>query len=144
MAATTDNGDFLGCGWSFPPSFDAGSGTVQMVRDDIDIQQSLQILFSTLRQERIMLPDYGAGLGQFVFDSVDSTLVARIKTTLSNAILAYEPRIDVEQITVVESELVDGLLEIGLTYTIRQTNSRSNMVYPFYLQGEGTNVRRIG
>ncbi|HZX26325.1 MAG TPA: GPW/gp25 family protein [Telluria sp.] len=142
MAAQDDNAAFLGCGWSFPPLFDAFGGTVKMVQGDTDIQQSLTILCSTLLGERVMLPQFGAGLGQFVFDRADATLIARIKSTLSNAVLLYEPRIDLDDITVVESGTIDGLLEIGMTYTIRQTNSRSNMVYPFYLQGEGTNVRR--
>jgi phage baseplate assembly protein W len=144
MAAGADKGDFLGCGWSFPPAFDLASGGVRMVSDDADIQQSLQILFSTMRQERVMLPDYGADMEQFVFDSADSTLFARIRTRLNHAILSWEPRIAVDGVTIVASGAVDGLLEIGLSYTILQTNTRSNMVYPFYLQGEGTHVRPLG
>jgi phage baseplate assembly protein W len=138
------DGSFLGCGWSFPPTFDAQAGSVHMVADDADIQQSLAVLFSTLRRERVMLPDFGCGLSEFVFDSVDSALFARIKATLANAILLYEPRINVGTIDVTAVNDTDGLLQIALSYTIRTTNTRSNMVYPFYLQGEGTNVRRIG
>lgn len=142
--ARIGNGDFLGCGWSFPPVFDAAAGGVRMVADDTDIRQSLQILFSTRLQERVMLHEYGADLEQFVFDSASTTLFARIRTRLANAILLWEPRIDVEAIEIAPSALIDGLLEIGVAYTVRQTNSRSNMVFPFYLQGEGTNVRPIG
>lgn len=138
------NGDFLGCGWSFPPVFDAASGSVRMAADDEDIRQSLQILFATRLQERVMLPDYGADLEQFVFDSESTALFARIRTRLANAILLWEPRIDVEEIDIAAPQTVDGPLQIGVAYTIRQTNSRSNMVFPFYLQGEGTNVRAIG
>ncbi|MCG2584157.1 GPW/gp25 family protein [Massilia sp. TS11] len=144
MARSATSGDFLGRGWSFPPSFDRASGCVRMVSDDTDIQQSLQILFTTMLQERVMLPEYGADLGQFVFDAASSTLFAQIRTRLNQAILNWEPRIAVDDIVIVASALIDGLLEIGLTYTILQTNTRSNMVYPFYLQGEGTNVRPIG
>ncbi len=135
---------FLGKGWSFPPTFDNAAGAVQMVEDDTDIQQSLTVLFSTLRRERVMLPNYGCDLTGFVFDSADSALFARIQSALANAILYYEPRIDVDNIVVAEVDPLAGLLQITLSYTVRQTNSRSNMVYPFYLQGEGTNVRRIG
>jgi len=141
--------DFLGRGWSFPPTFtitsgSAGSvGNVEMVSDDIDIQQSLRVLFSTLKKERVMLPEYGCSLHDYVFDSIDSSLIASIKSALTNAILYFEPRIGVIEIELTQEDDIQGLLQINLTYTIRQTNTRSNMVYPFYLQGEGTNVRRI-
>jgi hypothetical protein len=136
--------DFLGRGWSFPPTFDGVAGTVDMVCDDADIQQSLTVLFTTFKAERVMLPDYGSTLQSFVFASLDSALVANIKSALANAILYYEPRISVLDIGVTAMDELEGALQITVTYLIRQTNTRSNMVFPFYLQGEGTNVRRIG
>jgi phage baseplate assembly protein W len=146
--ATVDSGykeaqkaGFLGRGWSFPPTFDANSGTVLMVADAEDIRQSLFVLFSTMQRERVMLPDYGCQLGNYVFDSINSTLFARIKDSLTTSILYYEPRISAVQITMTADDNTGGLLLISLTYTIRQTNTRSNMVYPYYLQGEGNNAR---
>jgi phage baseplate assembly protein W len=141
--ASSDKTSFLGCGWSFPPTFEASAGGVVMVKDDEDIQQSLRVLFSTLLKERVMLPTYGCGLFHSVFEPADSALYSRIKSMLSNAILYFEARINVVSISIEEDDAVDGLLQITLSYQIRQTNSRSNMVYPFYLQGEGTNVRKI-
>lgn len=134
---------FLGQGWSFPPSFDLARGSVCLVADEADIQESLQVLMSTMPQERTMLPAYGCNLRQFQFDSAEPALYARIRKQVANAILHFEPRITLTAVDVVLSSPVTGLLTITVSYLIRQTNTRSNMVFPFYLQGEGTNVRQI-
>lgn len=144
MKPYAPNSDFLGRGWAFPPSFDRRAGEVAMVQDDEDIRQSLEVLFTTLRGERVMLPLYGCGLQRFVFDAMGPALYTRIRSELSNAILYYEPRIDVERIAVEPLRPLEGWLTITIVYTIRQTNTRSNMVFPFYLAGEGTHVRQIG
>ena len=130
---------FLGRGWSFPPTFDAGAGTLEMVEAEEDIRQSLQILFSTIRGERVMLPLYGSALDSFVFAGMDNTLQTHMKSVIEDAILNFEPRIVLEAIDVHPDQHVDGMLKITLTYLIRQLNSRSNMVFPFYL-AEGTNI----
>lgn len=137
--------DFLGRGWSFPPTFDRARGTVLMVSAEQDIRQSLQILFSTIRTERVLLPDYGCDLSSVVFDSIDEALELRVKHLVGDAILFFEPRILVTaaDIAVTADPGQPGLLRIHLSFLIRQTNTRSNMVYPFYC-GEGSNVRRIG
>lgn len=142
MARKNSQSNFLGRGWGFPPTFDKTEGAVLMVQDDEDILQSLHILFSTMTLERVMLPEYGCALQSHVFDSIDTTLFARLKHLLSDAILHYEPRIILDGIEIRRNAEEEGRLDILLDYTIRQTNSRSNMVYPFYLS-EGTNVRRI-
>jgi phage baseplate assembly protein W len=136
-----DNG-FLGRGWSFPPVFDAATGEILMVEADQDIRQSLAILFTTLPGERIMLPRYGCALQTLVFESLSETLLTQIRTVLQDAILYFEPRIRVERLDIARDVAADGLLLIHLEYTIIQTNTRSNMVYPFYLT-EGSNIDRL-
>lgn len=131
--------EFLGRGWSFPPTFDAASGNVAMVAAEEDIRQSLRILFSTIRGERVMLPLYGSALESFVFAGMDNTLQTHMKSVIEDAILNFEPRIVLEAIHVHPDQHVDGVLKVTLTYLIRQLNSRSNMVFPFYLK-EGTNT----
>lgn len=142
MTDTGAKSDILGCGWSFPPTFSQDLGCVQLVTDDVDIQQSLQVLFTTVQGERIMLPEYGSRLRDFVFESISETLYSRIKLAISDAILYYEPRITVLNIDIEADSVITGMVAIKLTYLIRQTNTRSNMVYPFYLL-EGSNVRQI-
>jgi len=130
---------FLGRGWSFPPTFDAAAGTVEMVEAEEDIRQSLRILFSTTPGERVMLPLYGSALDSFVFAGMDNTLQTHMKSVIQDAILNFEPRIVLEAIDVRPDQHVDGVLKITLTYLIRSLNSRSNMVFPYYL-AEGTSV----
>lgn len=140
-----DNHDFLGRGWSFPPTFERDAGAVRMVAGEQDILQSLQILFSTVKTERIMLPGYGCELSSLVFESIDQALFLRLRHLLFDAILYYEPRIAVKEgeIEIEPDPGRQGVLLVRVPFTIRQTNTRSNMVYPFYC-AEGSNVRRIG
>ncbi|WP_445633106.1 IraD/Gp25-like domain-containing protein [Nostoc sp. DSM 114161] len=125
------NNSFLGTGWSFPPTFNQDTGTVEMVSDEEDIFQSLEIILSTRPAERIMQPDFGCELSQFVFEEISQGLITGIKGTISDALLYHEPRIDVEEINIDESE--PGLLLINVIYRVRVTNSRFNLVYPFYI-----------
>jgi phage baseplate assembly protein W len=129
---------FLGTGWAFPPTFDKAENTVQMVSDDQDIQQSLFILLSTKQGERVMLPKFGANLQALAFDVLNAATIAYAKSMIEQAILAYEPRITLDELEM-EPVFEDGLLNINIVYTIRKTNTRSNMVYPYYL-AEGTEV----
>jgi phage baseplate assembly protein W len=136
-----ENNGFLGRGWSFPPAFDARTGDLNMVAAEQDIRESLYILFTTIPGERIMVPRYGCALHGLVFEGISEALLTQIRGAIEDAILFFEPRIKVASIDISRSADADGLLLIALEYTIIQTNTRSNMVYPFYLT-EGTNVAR--
>jgi phage baseplate assembly protein W len=127
---------FLGKGWAFPPAFNQAAQTVAMVTAEEDIRESLQILLATIPGERVMLPDYGCLIHQHVFDLMGETLFTEIKALIEHAILHYEPRINLENISYSEDQY-EGRLLIELDYTIIQTNTRSNLVIPFYLT-EGT------
>lgn len=129
----TNKDAFLGRGWSFPPAFSKSGADVAMVSGIEDIHQSLQILLSTRLGERVMQENFGCELQDFLFEEVNHNLVISIKSVISDAILYHEPRITLEHIDISESADHLGLLLISLTYTIRGTNSRFNMVYPFYI-----------
>jgi phage baseplate assembly protein W len=124
---------FLGAGWSFPPAFTRGGGAVELVSGAADIEQSLQILLSTQLGERVMQPDFGCDLQHVVFEEIDQGLLNTLNSLISDAILYHEPRITLDRLDVSESDREPGLLLISLDYTIRSTNSRFNMVYPFYI-----------
>ncbi|MCC5946168.1 MAG: GPW/gp25 family protein [Bernardetiaceae bacterium] len=130
---------FLGKGWKFPPTFDKNRNTVMMVSDEQDINESLRILFSTLPGERLMNPEYGTVLHEMVFEDMSETLIGQISESLETLIIRHEPRIEVEQIDIDTEEYLDGVIHIELMYRVRLTNTRSNMVYPFYFI-EGTNI----
>ncbi|HVG43241.1 MAG TPA: GPW/gp25 family protein [Longimicrobium sp.] len=130
---------FLGTGWSFPPTFTRAGHTVLTASDDADIKQSLRVLFGTAPGERIMLAEYGCSLWRLVFGALTATLITQIGDAVRMAVLRWEPRIDVDAVEVSAAPGSDGLVAVNVAYTIRTTNARSNLVYPFYLR-EGTLV----
>jgi phage baseplate assembly protein W len=124
---------FLGTGWSFPPTFTGGGANVELVSGPDDIHQSLQILLSTHLGERVMQDEFGCDLNNVLFEEMDQSLVNTLTSLISDAILYHEARITLNTLDVSESETHQGLLLIRLEYTVRSTNSRFNMVYPFYI-----------
>jgi uncharacterized protein len=134
--------NFLGTGWSFPPSFLRQVPGVSMTTGEPDIDRSLEILVSTALGERVMVPDYGTNLEDLLFEPIDTGLQTLVFDRITTAILYYEPRIDVVKLTLGTEQITEGLLLIQLDYRVRATNSRFNFVYPFYLT-EGSEIRNI-
>ena len=135
MSANTTS--FLGKGWSFPPGFFNNGKDVLMVEEEQDIQQSLQILLTTSQGERVMLENFGCDLNRFLFEELSQSLINGLSNLIRDAILYYEPRIDVVGISVDDSKELSGILLISIEYTVRSTNSRFNLVFPFYLNEAG-------
>lgn len=123
---------FLGTGWGFPPTFSKEKRGVGMISDEEDIQSSLKILLSTRVGERIMQPKYGCSLDHLLFEPLNTTMKTYIKGLIRMAILHFEPRIEVNAITLETAPDAEGRIDITISYTIRATNSRYNLVYPFY------------
>jgi phage baseplate assembly protein W len=130
---------FLGTGWSFPPSFDKSSASVLMVADVADIEESIRIILSTLPGERIMLPDFGCNIRKLVFEVADSRLSAELNHIIYHALLEYEPRIKLVDCVILNQTTETGVVYVQINYTVITTNTRHNMVYPFYYL-EGTNI----
>jgi phage baseplate assembly protein W len=130
---------FLGRGWGFPPEFSKTTKAVNMLEDEADINSSLEILLSTKLGERIMVPGYGCNLDEMMFKPLNLTLKTYVIDLIKTAILYHEPRIDVDKINIDPTNETEGVLLIIIDYTIRTTNSRKNMVYPFY-KGEGNEL----
>lgn len=130
-----DDQRFLGTGWGFPPSFHPFGGglKLRMVSQEEDIRESLHILLSTSPGERVMQPEYGCGLRRMVFGHLDESTVTAIKDVVATAVLRHEARIVLDEVQVDLSEWADGVLHLRLDYRVRSTNTRANMVYPFYL-----------
>jgi phage baseplate assembly protein W len=133
---------FLGIGWSFPPEFHrhADGLGVKMVVEEADIAESLEILLSTSPGERLMQPSYGCGLHAMVFETINQSTITRLKDLIDRAVLFFEPRITLDDIDINTEDALEGVLKIRLNFTVRKTNSRSNIVYPFYYL-EGSQVQ---
>ena len=130
---------FLGTGWSFPPRFEKRMSHVAMVTEEDDIRESLIILLSTRPGERVMNPLYGCNLDDLIYEPLNLTLKTYVSNLIDVAILYFEPRIDLIKVDIVENSDLEGELLIELDYKIRSTNTRRNLVYPFY-RGEATDV----
>jgi phage baseplate assembly protein W len=138
MVKQNDNASFLGRGWSFPPEFNRSMNNIEMSEGEEDIKESIEILLSTQVGERMMHPDFGCNLERLMFENLDLTLQRYIKDLIQTAILKYETRINLEEISF-HPEPQYGRIIINIQYTIRSTNTRTNLVYPYYLI-EGTNL----
>ena len=134
-----DENDFLGKGWSFPPTFDRNALGVAISEKEEDIKQSLQILLSTRVGERVMQPKYGCNLDELLFESLDTSTQTLVIDKIQTAILYFEPRIDVTKIELNTDNILEGIILIELEYIVRATNSRFNFVYPYY-RNEGTEL----
>ncbi len=133
---------FLGVGWRFPPEFHKHLDTIGagMVSEEDDIRESLKILLSTRPGERVMQPAYGCRIHAMVFESINESTITEIKDVIERAVLFFESRITLNSIDVDTTDAYEGRLNIQLNYTVRTTNTRSNIVYPFYFI-EGSHVR---
>jgi uncharacterized protein len=123
---------FLGTGWSFPPEFPRESGQVVMTADEEDIAASLRILFATAPGERFLEPKYGLDLREILFEPMSTTLRTFLKDRVKIAILIHEPRIRLLALEIDSPDPHAGTLSIVLDYEVRATNSRFNLVFPFY------------
>ena len=121
---------FLGTGWSFPPTF--SNGGVVMSADEEDIQASLHILFRTTPGERFLQPKYGLDMHEILFEPMSTTLRTFLTDRVNTAILIHEPRIKLIDLKIDSPDPNDGSLHIHLEYEVRATNSRFNLVFPFY------------
>jgi phage baseplate assembly protein W len=124
---------FLGCGWYFPPKVDADGSIADAVYEE-DIDQAIWIILGTNLGERVMRPDFGAGLNQFIFEPINSTTIEKLRTRVEESLIAWEPRIDVKEVTIEPDRAERNRLLIDVRYKVRATNTVRNLVYPFYFQ----------
>lgn len=125
--------DFLGTGLAFPFKVEP-QGDLAQVSHEEDIRQAIRIILGTEPGERVMRADFGAGLNRYVFESVNTTTLERLRGGVEQSLIRWEPRIIVEQVSVTPDGADRSLLLIDVKYRVRATNTLHNLVYPFYLQ----------
>ncbi len=124
--------EIIGSGLAFPLQVDRRGG-IALARDDQDIDQAIQLILGTAPGERPMRPEFGCGVHDFVFDTIDAGTVGRMEEAIRSALKRWEPRIEVRSVSFDVSHAVEGLLTIDIGYTVRATNTDRNLVYPFYV-----------
>ena len=122
----------IGLGWRFPILPDE-SGGLGYVNGDENIEQSLRILLLTDLGERVMRPDFGCKAPRLVFAPGSTQYLGLLETTIREALRDWEPRVELEAVSA-EVDLEDETrVNVSISYLIRQTNTRNNLVFPFYL-----------
>jgi len=124
--------DFLGIGWKFPVQV-TPAGRIAQARYEQRIEESIFLILSTARGERVMLPDFGCGIHELVFASNSPGTTALVTQSVRQALSTFEPRIDVLDVSVENPVSQRNLLLIRVNYRIRANNALGNMVYPFYI-----------
>lgn len=120
-----------------PVTLDPRTGLVASVEHEEDIRQSILIILETAPGERVMRPNFGCGIHELVFTSLDSTSLQLIRSSVEEALRRCEARIDVLGVTFDESVVSEGKLIIELEYRVRRTNQTGNLVWPFYFREGG-------
>lgn len=124
--------DFLGIGWKFPLQVNA-SGGLAISRYEQSIEESVYMILGTAKGERLMMPDFGCGLHDVVFAPNNPVVVTMVIDATRNALVAYEPRIDVLTVDAETSDAQPNLLIIRINYRVRANNTVENLVYPFFI-----------
>jgi phage baseplate assembly protein W len=125
--------EFEGRGWQFPIRLD-DAGAISEAREEDKVRQSIEIILRTAPGERVMRPDFGCGIHDLVFDTVSGTMVGRVASVVASALATWEPRIDVLNVNPQQDTEDPTRLLIEIHYRIRSSNSRFNLVFPFYVQ----------
>ena len=124
--------EFLGAGWKFPIRVNARGG-LSYSRHEQDIEEAVWIILSTAKGERVMEPEFGCGIHEYVFAPNNAATRGSIIYSVQKSLAEYEPRIDVESVRVETFPGSENRLLIHVDYRVRSTNGRRNLVYPFYL-----------
>ncbi|WP_456401945.1 GPW/gp25 family protein [Hydrogenimonas sp.] len=127
---------FLGVGWAFPPRVES-DGAFATVSEEDDIKEAIRIILETAPGERPMRPEFGCGINEYVFGVINGVTLGQIGSEVRRALTLFEPRILLERVEVSAREAESGRLLIEIDYTVKRSNSRQNMVYPFYLKERG-------
>ena len=125
--------DFLGRGWGFPVRLNHVSGRVEESAWEQSIADSIQIILRTQPGERVMRPDFGCRLREFVFQEMNYTALSQMEKEVRRALTMWEPRIIDLEVRCRQDTISNGRVLIDISYVVRSTNNPYNLVYPFYL-----------
>ncbi len=133
MAQRDSAKDFLGRGWKFPVRVDEATGRIITSDYEEDIKEAIKIIIMTRKGERVMQPEFGCGLSEYVFGGTDYTTVTQMENEIRSALVNWEPRIiDVNVRVEADSNELSRLI-INVDYVVRATNNPYNLVYPYYM-----------
>lgn len=124
--------EFLGTGWKFPVSLE--NGEIALSSHEEDIRQAIRIILETAPGERLMRPNFGCGIHDYVFAPNNVQTAGLIRFHVEESLRRWEPRIDLETVSVRPDPDAPSVILIDIVYRVKTTDSRYNLVYPFYLE----------
>lgn len=136
--ADAHDASFLGRGWAFPVAGDRQGTEVQTVSGDEDVRQAILIILRTERGERLMRPEFGAGLRALIYEVSGIATHRLVQRRVEESLVTWEPRIDGVDVRVASDAGEPNVLRIHIEYRVRTTNTFYNLVYPFYLAEQKT------
>ena len=126
------NEEFIGRGWAFPLRTDA-TGGIALVSRAREIEEAIRLILGTAPGARPMRPEFGCRIHDFVFGTADGTTANDVGVEVRRSLARWEPRIEVHDVVVSFDPLDQTVLYIDVRYSIRDTNDRRNLVFPFYV-----------
>jgi len=130
---TAGQREFLGVGWKFPLQVTPG-GKIAQARYEQRIEESIYLILTTAKRERVMLPDFGCGIHDLVFAPNNTLTRSAVVQNVRQALVTFERRIDVLDVTAEAADGEPNLLLIRINYRIRANNALGNLVYPFFIR----------
>jgi len=123
---------FLGRGFAWPFDVDH-TGAIRLADPLENLDRSIELVLMTAPGERLMRPQFGCHIWDFLFEPVTNDLIGQLAGAVRQALAQWEPRVDVDDVEPIPDVDNPSLIRISITYTVRSTNDRRNLVYPFYL-----------
>ncbi|MCK9485693.1 MAG: GPW/gp25 family protein [Dehalococcoidia bacterium] len=131
----TDGPDFVGRGWTFPPSVDS-RGRIALAGGVDEVEASMRMILLTAPGERVMRPEFGCRAWDYLFQPLNPNTMGMIETAVEEALQRWEPRVTIEGVTAVEDGGRTGTVSVQVTYSLKDENDRRNLVVPFYEIGQ--------
>lgn len=125
--------EFLGTGWKFPIRVNSRGG-LSFSSHEQDIEESIWIVLNTAKGERVMEPDFGCGIHDYVFAPNNPATRGSITYEVQKSLNEYEPRVIVQNVRVESFAESENRLLVHVDYLVRSTNSKRNLVYPFFIK----------
>lgn len=124
---------FLGKGLAFPVRPEPATGRLREQTEEEDIREAIRIILGTRKGERVMRPEFGCGIHEYVFGTMDYDTFCRIEEAVKEALILWEPRITGISVRAQAAPGTEGMVLINVGYLVRSTNNQYNLVYPFYM-----------
>ena len=119
--------------WKFPVELDSMTGKVKMSRAGDDIQESIRVILLTRKGERVMNPEFGCGIHDFVFSRLETTRLNMLEKEIQAALTRWEPRIQNLEVSVAPDSQEADKYMILIHYAVIATGQTFSLMYPFYV-----------